>query len=258
MTTIFGTDLADNLNGDLLANTIFGLLGDDSIEGFAGDDTIFGNQGEDTIKGQDGNNVMFGGQGNDVIFGGNALTFGVDPEDGYNDLIYGNLGSDNLEGSIGDDTIFGGQDRDFILGNDGNDRIFGDLGDDRISGAGSFNTGSDDIDTLTGGPGADVFDLGDAGGTYYSASGNNDYALITDFNSSEGDNITLRTGNNGFNVQNITLPDLGTGTGIFLIIDGQFELNSFLQGVDANSLNIPERLFSSSNSTIFGIISVIV
>ena len=39
-----------------------------------------------------------------------------------------------------------------------------------------------EVDILTGGGGRDKFILGDKNGAYYVGKGNNDYAMITDFN----------------------------------------------------------------------------
>jgi Ca2+-binding RTX toxin-like protein len=48
-----------------------------------------------------------------------------------------------------------------------------------------------DRDLLTGGRGADTFVVGDESSTFYANAGYGDYALITDFNPSEGDKIQL-------------------------------------------------------------------
>ncbi|ELS04869.1 putative calcium-binding protein, partial [Xenococcus sp. PCC 7305] len=101
-------------------------------------------------------------------------------------------GSDRLSGNIGNDTIFGGEGDDTVLGGDGDDRILGDIGSDRLSG----NIGNDTIfggegddiisgfnglDRLVGGNGKDIFVLGDVEDSFYLENGNNDFALITDF-----------------------------------------------------------------------------
>ncbi|MGB3533969.1 MAG: hypothetical protein WBA13_10680 [Microcoleaceae cyanobacterium] len=101
-----------------------------------------------------------------------------------NDLLFGNLGADFVYGNEGNDSIFGGQDPDIVAGDAGNDLVSGDLGDDVIIGVNiiGLNPGAGEIDTLTGGAGADFFYMGDFSTTYYTASGNRDYAIITDFN----------------------------------------------------------------------------
>jgi Ca2+-binding RTX toxin-like protein len=246
--SIIGTELTDNLSGDSSNNTILGLEGDDQLSGNEGDDTIDGNQGLDIIRGGDGNDVLFGGQDSDIINGDLAL-FNTDFSNN-NDLIFGNLGGDGIAGDEGNDTIYGGKDDDNITGGLGNDLIFGDLGNDTIRGIGSpglvLDPGTPQIDTLTGGPGADSFILGSGFFTTdYTDHGNNDYALITDFNQSESDLIDFDfsidfPAVNNVVLDNMTLPDIGMGTGVFVTISGENEFVAFIQGIDANNLNLIE------------------
>ncbi len=70
---------------------------------------------------------------------------------------------------------------DLIIGGSGNDTLFGEVGDDTLNGTDADAAGALEIDTLTGGAGADVFILGDTQTAYYSTGGNLDYAVITDF-----------------------------------------------------------------------------
>ncbi|WP_413160407.1 calcium-binding protein [Capilliphycus salinus ALCB114379] len=231
MTSIFGTIIADNLTGDSFNNTIFGLAGNDNLSGFAGDDTINGNQQSDTLYGDDGNDVIFGGQDDDYIYGGFDFI-------GGNDLLFGNLGNDFMYGQEGNDSVFGGQGDDIISGDSGNDLVSGDLGNDALFGIDilALNPGSGEIDTLTGGPGSDSFFIGDSVTNYYTGAGNGDYALITDFNQQELDVIVVHT-NDSYSLENLTLPDAGTGTGIFQTTAGQKELIGFVEGIDASVLN---------------------
>lgn len=87
-----------------------------------------------------------------------------------------------------------------LWGTEGNDVITGGNGPDRITGvpsAGSmpFQMGRGQIDTLTGGAGADIFVLADSRGVFYDDGirdnlGTSDYALIKDFKVGE-DKIQL-------------------------------------------------------------------
>ncbi len=237
MTSILGTDLPEFLFGDFANNTIFGLSGDDSLAGAAGDDTINGNQGLDFILGGAGNDVLFGGQGDDLIGGDSSLDDAI----GGNDLIFGNLGEDAVFGDEGDDSVFGGQGDDRVTGGKGNDLVSGDLGDDAIWGVNrfGFNPGAGEIDTLTGGSGSDIFFIGDDVTTYYTAFGNSDYAIITDFNLLENDIIALYEGDT-YRLDNLTLPEVGTGAGVFLTTAGQNELVAFVQGIDASNLTLSQ------------------
>ncbi len=95
---IYGSSLADRLEGGDDDNTLYGLDGDDSL---------FGNEGSDSI---------LGGAGNDWIDAGNAYEYD-------NDTIIGGTGNDTLDGGAGDDTYI------YNLG-DGNDTLKDFTGND--------------------------------------------------------------------------------------------------------------------------------
>jgi hypothetical protein len=109
--------------------------------------------------------VISGGDGQDLISGAMG-----------NDTIYGGAGDDTLGGvgNTGDNTEFGsdrifGESGDDILGiywnNSSPTLLDGGLGDDKLT------DGGDGINTLTGGLGADTFEVANDGG----------YSVITDF-----------------------------------------------------------------------------
>jgi Ca2+-binding RTX toxin-like protein len=213
---ITGGDGNDVLNGGDGNDIIFGdsnegfSFGNDTISGGRGRDRIFGNAGDDQISGDEGNDIIdagdgfdfvSGGSGNDRIFGGfgsdtlngdagNDQLNGGDGFDTLNggdgrDYLFGGTEDDTLNGDAGADTLEGGAGFDFLNGGDGNDRLIGV--DSRNA---RFGFGVFEIDTLTGGAGRDTFVLGDATRVYYDdgnprSTGENDYALITDFNSEE-------------------------------------------------------------------------
>lgn len=87
----------------------------------------------------------------------------------------------NVVGSKYNDTIIGSNKKGKLTGGAGNDTITGGSKNDRITGSDRTARGVGEVDTLTGGGGRDKFILGDKGGAYYVGTGNNDYALITDF-----------------------------------------------------------------------------
>lgn len=112
-------DDLNSINGNAESNVLNGSGLDDYIQGFAGNDTINAGEGDDLVESGRGNDVIVTGKGLDTAFGG---------ED--NDLIQGIDGAEYL-----------GQ-PDQLNGGDGNDILWGDDGD-----------------TLTGGEGADFFNV---------------------------------------------------------------------------------------------------
>ena len=287
MATIFGTPLADNLNGTNGDDSIFGLAGNDMLSGLASNDRLYGGKGNDTLRGGDGKDTIFGGLGNDSLNGGygSDRLFGSDGKDRIfgslgNDEIYGGKGNDYLEGSgissnltddtniTYDDRIFGGDGNDILNGSFGNDTLNGGAGNDTLNGAEGLEVGLgtsqgiDEIDVLTGGTGADIFLLQGAGnfsGTFplYAFSGESDYGLITDFNTSE-DIISLASATGEPIVQREIEYSLGAapsglpeGTGIFATIAGndlvpgiESELIAILQNVSPDSISLSDPYFN--------------
>jgi len=128
---------------------------------------------------------FYGGKGNDII------------EKGAGDqVIYGGGGNDSI---YSDGVLVGPRGNDFLIGGDGNDWLFAGNGNDTLNGGwgNDYLSGEDsETDTMTGGPGTDTFSLG-----YNWKSGSVDinylgsgYALITDFNASEGDKLRIGGG----------------------------------------------------------------
>lgn len=200
----------DTLSGNNGLDVIFGGEGNDSISGGSGKDRLFGEDGNDQINGDDGNDIIdagagddsvSGGGGKDRIFGGAGADqlFGNAGNDELNgdseiDLLDGGGGNDLLFGGTENDILNGGDGRDTLRGGAGNDALDGGAGNDQLIGIDPRNSllgfGAGEIDTLTGGLGRDTFVLGDANRVYYNdgaplATGELDYALISDFNSIE-------------------------------------------------------------------------
>lgn len=130
-----------------------------------------------------------------------------------------------------------------IIGGLENDSLVGGAGDDTLAGVSLSNleqAGIDEIDTLTGGLGSDLFAIADSNRVYYNSDkpttlGLSDYALITDFNLTE-DKIQLTKGlNYKIGIAQIGLP---TGAGIFLTDGDRDELIAILQGVNPTDLNL--------------------
>lgn len=212
----------------------------------------FGTSENDTIFGREETDIIFGGGGSDLIFGR-----------GGNDTITGG----NLTGIGGNDVIFGGDGNDTLYGEFGNDYVDGGAGDDRVDGAGTStpqgpggsSRGANEIDILAGGAGKDTFVLAGSSfvpdvagnGPYYRFAGNNDYALITDFNPHK-DVILLARSDTLSQGSAVTVEyslgavpnGLPPGTGIFVNNLGEKpDLIAILQGVEPNSLSLSKPYF---------------
>jgi Ca2+-binding RTX toxin-like protein len=107
--------------------------------------------------------ILRGGQGNDTLYG----------QEG-NDILYG---EDEFDIGFSDSS----SSADVLIGGVGNDILYGNSGNDSLNGTDAIAKGILEKDTLIGGRGADRFILGDNANSYYIGGGNQDYALIKDF-----------------------------------------------------------------------------
>jgi hypothetical protein len=152
------------------------------------------------------NNITFGLQAQEagivtLVGGANNDTFNASAYTTASVTLSGDAGNDSLLTGAASDSLFGGDGNDTFFGGAGNDIIVGGAGADSITGAstltGGAGTGANEIDTLTGGLGADTFALADASNAYYYGSdgGAQNYALITDFDATT-DKLQLKSGFN--------------------------------------------------------------
>ncbi len=182
-----GTEVANDIHGGNLDDTLTGLDGDDTLTAYNGDDTAYGGAGKDHIDTGFGDDIIFGGSGADTAHGGD----GADVLNGgsENDHLFGEAGIDILDGGSGNDKLDGGDGSDSISGGDGKDKITGGLGNDTMVGLDGNDkltggdgddllTGGAGRDTLSGGLGADHFVFGGAGD---STSVNHDVVKGADF-----------------------------------------------------------------------------
>ncbi len=188
--------------------------------------------------------LVTGGDGQDIIILLPASEANSVSSGSGDDILVGNLDDNTLDGEEGDDLIAG-------LG--GNDSLSGGKGNDTLTGGGvSFlndrlfvTVDTSGIDTLTGGLGEDLFVLGGESSTisteaktaiiYYDEAGNNDYALITDFNKIE-DTINL-----GGAISDYYLGSSPNGLPIGTAIYQDEELIAIIQG--SSQLSLEESYF---------------
>ena len=121
--------------------------------------------------------VILGTDGDDYLTSGDAAS-----------MLLGGDGADTLLGGPGDDLIDGGAGDDIVFGDEGNDVLDGGAGADRLYADGRAGRAGD-VDRLTGGPGADIFDFfGPAPGEAAPAAWAG-FDTITDFDPAAGDRL---------------------------------------------------------------------
>jgi Ca2+-binding RTX toxin-like protein len=161
-----GTNYGDRIYGSAVANVLNGLVGDDIIYAEEGDDSVISGAGSDILLGGSGtdtldyssavgavfadlagNTVETGLTAGTVSAGTTALSTDLHAQfenltgSAFGDRLYGTAIANRLDGGAGDDILYGGGGNDVLLGGAGNDRIIGEGG----------------ADTMTGGDGADRF-----------------------------------------------------------------------------------------------------
>jgi Ca2+-binding RTX toxin-like protein len=233
-------------------NTFYTSFGNDTVNAGLGIDYVDG--GSDDLEGEDDLLIVDYSAG-DIGTGMTTTTISSDGSQSYirntldgksldritfrnferlnvtgtskNDFIVGYYGNDILKGNAGNDTLIGGDGNDTLEGGDGNDILIGVNSSSELS----FPP-IDQIDTLTGGAGADEFWLGDARTVYYDdrdrlTQGRTNYALITDFNPLE-DKIQLKG-----TQANYTTIVVNGNTEIYLVANRTvpIELIGIVQGV---------------------------
>jgi Ca2+-binding RTX toxin-like protein len=227
--------------GDSLVSIerVLGSRFNDVLTGSAANESFLGGSGADTINGGGGTDtVEYGFVGSGVVV--NLIT-GLTSGSAGNDVISnvenvkGSIFNDNITGNNGANTLNGDNGNDILRGGGGRDSLNGAGGNDTLTGVGTEN-GVGSIDTLTGGSGYDRFVLSSATTVFYndgnnSNAGLSDYALITDFNSSQ-DKIQLEGSASKYFLG--TSPISGvTGTAIYLDtnLNGLFNSTDELVGI---------------------------
>ncbi|MFC1758153.1 calcium-binding protein [Planctomycetota bacterium] len=149
-----GDDGITGVGSELATIEISGEGGNDTITGGLGSNVIHGGAGLDTIVGGDGPNVLHGGPNDDNITGGRGVN-SIFGESGA-DRITAGPGENTIEGGIGDDVIFTGAGSSTVAGGIGDDSLSWDIGDGTVSFDGGI--GFDSIGMI-GASGSDTFML---------------------------------------------------------------------------------------------------
>ena len=238
-----GPPLAENVTGGAGADRHEGTAGVDWIDGGDGDDWLAGLDGDDVLQGGAGNDLLDGGTGDDDLLGhvgddtleGGAGADRLTGGDGADRLEGGDDG-DTLSGSAGNDLLRGGAGADLLMGGDGDDTLDGrdDLGRDDLE-ADYLNGGAGDdwlvagaLDTLSGGIGADLFDVSGAGGV----------ATIEDYDQAEDTLVLLYQGDGPAPL----LTQAAEADGVTILADGTPV--AFLRGVSDVDLSRIEQVAS--------------
>ncbi len=157
------------------------------------------------------------------------------------DILLSLGGNDTLDGKGGNDLLAGVSGSDSLIGGSGNDTLTGGalaINNDKIF----VTSDTSGIDTLTGGEGSDLFVLGGKSSpdsdnnsvtiVHYDEAGNDDYAIITDFDPNE-DVIRLGASKNDYSLINLpSSTELYFGEELVAKIEGNTELsldNSYFQ-----------------------------
>lgn len=204
-----------NLTGNTLNNGLTGNDGKNVLDGGAGNDRLDGGAGADSLVGGVGNDVLIGGAGNDTFAGGAGVDLADFVAAGLDVNV--NLSTSRVTGD-GTDLIFdvenilSGEGNDTLLGNDSGNEFKAGSGDDSLNGGAGKDTlcgcaygkdgGRYELDTLSGGTGMDVFQLGWESGRFYDDgnvknAGKSDYVVITDFTVGQ-DRLQLDGGADGY------------------------------------------------------------
>ena len=213
--TIEGGDGPDSLYGDRDNDIIRGGAGDDVLRGGRGSDTLNGGDGEDAIRADLGDDWIVGSPGADYLNGGpgfDTVDYSDSPRSGdvyYSGVIVA-IGSAGVlvpgEGGLADgdvltsvESVVGSEHDDWIDVGDIVGRAFSDPVSHRAyGGRGNDELWGFEVDHLDGGDGDDLL-VSHGGGTVRGGSGADRFdffgavtdATIEDFNSAEGDRISL-------------------------------------------------------------------
>lgn len=239
----------ENILGGVGSDTLIGNTTNNDLEGGLGNDSLDGGAGRDTLSGGIGNDTLRGGAGVDSVdfeaamaslnvnlATGSVTGEGTDVLFDIENVIAG-IGNDSLNGSSANNSIIGGAGRDSLNGGDGADTLTGS--------AYGANGGRGEIDTLAGGTGADVFNLGYANGAFYddgntATTGTADYVVISDFTAGS-DQLQLDGAASGYYLAASGVSGV-TGTGLWAEQGKTDELIAIIRSANSTTLTAANTL----------------
>jgi Ca2+-binding RTX toxin-like protein len=221
----------DKLYGGEGHDTLYaeGWHGGDILEGGAGDDIYVIDVQENGFDPAEPTLIEAFNGGIDTVISSATWTLGNNFEnlaltgttaiDGFgnqlNNHLTGNSAANYLASEEGDDFLYGEDGDDKLYGGGGNDTLYGGSGNDRLDGYATSGTGSvSTYDSLSGGTGADTFVLGGWWGVSYQGTG---FAVITDFNYSEGDKFQIKGSSDQYSLksEDLSYGSSSLDTGIY-------------------------------------------
>jgi serralysin len=169
-----GNEINNTMYGTGLANRLDGRAGTDTLYGYDGSDFLLGGDGDDYLRGGEGDDVLVGGAGKDKLEGGNGIdtasyeqsqagvnvnlagtttTRGDAIGDKFNlvenlrgsnfdDRLEGDSGNNKIEGGLGNNVLRGAGGNDELVGGSAKDTLIGGEGSDKLSGGGGIDTAS--------------------------------------------------------------------------------------------------------------------
>jgi Ca2+-binding RTX toxin-like protein len=242
-----------NLTGNALNNGLTGNDGKNILDGGTGNDSLSGGAGADSLLGGVGNDAFEGGLGNDTMRGGEGVDladFAAAGVDMTIDLTTGRATGDgtdllfdieNILAGDGDDKLTGSAGANDLDGGAGIDSLNGGAGNDTM--AGCFfgaNGGRGERDTLVGGTGNDIFQLGWSSGRFYddgntANAGRTDYILITDFTIGQ-DKLQLDGAASGYYLAASGVSGV-TGTGLYAEQGATDELIAIVRSANSTAMS---------------------
>ncbi len=190
MSTLTGTNSADNLVGSSDNDVLIGGAGNDTLNGGAGTDTA---DYESSTSGVTVN--LSTGTASDGL-GGTDTLISIEQVGGsdFNDVLIGNALDNFILGRLGNDSIEGGDGDDQLVGGHGTDTLVGGAGNDLLA-PGTGPGANEPKELLFGGDGFDSADYRDLpygiAADLYSGTFNNTYDSIENLLGSNFDD-TLR------------------------------------------------------------------